>query len=908
MAKLSSDKKYVTVEKGDTLSAIFKSYKSYFTSAGVKTYEVAACRNNIDNADLIYPGQKIYFAGQSSLNTNPSDSILIRYKDADKNNGVKLHSWSDNTVFCVWRFSNAWLDHFEVQWEYKTPMGLFWASGKKEDNEGWKTYSTFEIPSNASMIRFRVRPVSTTKKDKNNKEISYWTISYCAWQTYEIEELSCLTPSAPTISIEDLKLTAKLEDVDSKTTKIQFKLVKDNETNSTSTSNKIKVTFPVNNNAGYASCSFDIEAGHDYKVSAKAYSSNAESEWSAYSSTASSGPAKPGNITTIKALSSTSVYLEWGTSKTAKKYEVQYTTNKDYFDSSNEVQSLTVESVVHHAEITGLESGQTYFFRVRATTDGNEESSWTSIKSLTIGKKPSAPTTWSSTTTVMTGETVNLYWAHNTEDGSSQVKAELELTINGTTQTKTITNSSDEDEKDKTSSYALSTSGYKEGTQIKWRVRTCGITGAYGDWSVQRTIDIYSPPTLALSVTDAEGNDLEVLKTFPFYVAAVPGPSSQTPLSYTVYIVANESYETTDFDGNIKMVKSGDQVYLKNYDIKTNLLLELSANSLDLESGISYTISCAVSMNSGLTETSSRDFTVSWTDYEYSPNAEIGIDTTNLTAIIRPYCETTMMYYHKVTASGNVYMKTDTILEGVLFSSFTNAVTTTDEKVYVGVDFDGDDVYYCEVFESTIITGVTLSVYRREYDGSLVEIATGLKGTYYTTVTDPHPSLDYARYRIVAIDNDTGAVSYNDLPGIPIDEPSLILQWDDEWHSYDSPDGATPAEPTWAGSLLKLPYNLDVTESANPDVSLVEYIGRSEPVSYYGTHHGETMSCSTEIDKSDSETLYALRRLSKWMGDVYVREPSGVGYWANVTVSFSQKHLEPTIPVTLNITRVAGGA
>ena len=43
------------------------------------------------------------------------------------------------------------------------------------------------------------------------------------------------------------------------------------------------------------------------------------------------------------------------------------------------------------------------------------------------------------------------------------------------------------------------------------------------------------------------------------------------------------------------------------------------------------------------------------------------------------------------------------------------------------------------------------------------------------------------------------------------------------------------------------------------------------------------------------------------MGDVYVREPSGSGYWANIKVSYNQKHCALTIPVTLNITRVEGG-
>ena len=63
-----------------------------------------------------------------------------------------------------------------------------------------------------------------------------------------------------------------------------------------------------------------------------------------------------------------------------------------------------------------------------------------------------------------------------------------------------------------------------------------------------------------------------------------------------------------------------------------------------------------------------------------------------------------------------------------------------------------------------------------------------------------------------------------------------------------------------------------------------------------------------DIPKNDEDALYALRRLAIWPGDVYVREPSGSGYWANISVAFSQTHLEMIIPVTLDITRVEGGA
>ena len=88
---------------------------------------------------------------------------------------------------------------------------------------------------------------------------------------------------------------------------------------------------------------------------------------------------------------------------------------------------------------------------------------------------------------------------------------------------------------------------------------------------------------------------------------------------------------------------------------------------------------------------------------------------------------------------------------------------------------------------------------------------------------------------------------------------------------------------------------------------MVKYIGRSRPVSYYGTQIDSTATWNVEIPKKDKETLYGLRRLANWTGDVYVREPSGSGYWANVSVSFSQTHCELTIPVTLSLTRVEGG-
>ena len=167
--------------------------------------------------------------------------------------------------------------------------------------------------------------------------------------------------------------------------------------------------------------------------------------------------------------------------------------------------------------------------------------------------------------------------------------------------------------------------------------------------------------------------------------------------------------------------------------------------------------------------------------------------------------------------------------------------------------------------------------------------------------------MDFARYRIISKDKTTGIIAYYDSPGVLVGETSIILQWNEEWQSFDITDNTNNEPQAYSGSFLKLPYNIDVSEDNDLDVATVNYIGREHPVSYYGTHLGTTASWSTDIPKSDKDTLYALRRLSRWMGDVYIREPSGVGYWATIKVSFSQKHLDLVIPVSISITRVEGG-
>lgn len=733
------------------------------------------------------------------------------------------------------------LDHYEVKWTYDTGDGIWFNGSESKDVKD--KYSTYSGPNNARKVRVTVKPVSKTRK-VNGKDTPYWTGTPVSAE-YSMEVNPPETPPTPTVTVEKYELTAEINNVsDPRTDEIQFE-VYDNTT--------LFNTGIASVQACLASFKCSLNAGGSYRVRARAINltggKKTYSKWTAFTNSTNTIPTPPADITTIRGSSATSVYLEWAAVNSAKTYDIEYTTKRNYFDGSKE--TTTVNNIqFNHYEVTGLQTGQEYFFRVRAVNEKGE-SAWSDIKSVVIGKKPVAPTTWSSSTTVITGNPLVLYWVHNAEDGSTETYAEVELTINGRTETYTVKNEdTNEDTKDKTKSYTVDTKAYTEGTKIEWRIRTAGITKQYGDWSIKRIVDVYAPPTLNLTVTNQNGELINVLKEFPFFIKGLAGPKTQMPIGYHVSITANTGYETVDSIGRPIIISPGDELYSEYIDTNDPLLIKMYPYNIDLENNVNYTITVTASMNSGLIVTESVPLQVSWTDVIYTLDAEITVDDTSYVAYITPYCR----------------------------------------------DGNGEP-----------IGDITLSVYRREFDGTFKELAVGLDSLKNTVVTDPHPSLDYARYRIVAIANDTGAVSFYDAPGYPVLGKAVIIQWDERWVNFDVTNTDIRTQPSWAGSLLKLPYNVDVSENTKTESAIVKYVGREYPVSYYGTQIEMSPSWNMEIDREDKETIYSLRRLSIFKGDVYVREPSGVGYWANVNVSFNQKHCALTIPVTLDITRVVGG-
>ena len=819
---------------------------------------------------------------------------------------VRLQSGTDRLLYATWEWKKDNTDKYKVTWRYYTGDGVWFIGNESEESygsAGWSVRVTYTAPNNAKKVACTVQPISKKYQKKTGKksfvDVSYWTAE-ATTAYYEFANASLpATPGVPTISIKnDYTLVVELSVPDTNTDTIEIEIVQDDK--------KTFATATIDVVKRYVRYERKITAGYRYKVRARArknglpyFVQNAKktansridyktvypfdaSAWSDYSSNITTVPAAPTKITKHTIVGLNEIDLQWNKVNGADGYTLEYTIGRRFFDKSSEVQSLSVNT--NGASVTQLEPGQTWYFRVKATNEQGD-SGWSSIYAVVLGVRPSAPTTWSETATAVVGDTVRFYWVHNSEDGSTQRDAEIQVAVgDGAWQTKTptykspnpgeasylsyetflsssngITDALGENILDSSGNIVSTTSysAYSEGSVIRWRVRTQGVVDTWSPWSAERALVLYAPPTLGLVVSDTEDSEWSAFTytSFPIYITATAHPDTQRAVSWHVSVTANEAYETLDSVGRPIIVTAGSEVY-SEYVVQTeeeNVLKRVfNAGNIDLQSGVGYTITVKVGMSSGMSTETSQVITIDWTDENIWPNAEIGIDQERLCAYIRPYC--------------------------------------VDE-------------------EENLIEGITLSIYRRDYDGRFIEIATGIENLGTTVVVDPHPSLDYARYRIVGVISDTGAIGYYDMPSEPVGETGIIIQWDEAWSNFNMPsgDGDAVASRVWAGSMLRLPYNIRVSETTAIDKNLVEYIGRSSPVSYYGTQLGISGSWSSDIPADDVETRYALRRLQIYRGDVYVREPNGVGYWASVNVSFNKDYDNLLTPVTIEVTRVEGG-
>lgn len=806
---------------------------------------------------------------------------------------IKLEPGTDNTFYASWKWNKDKTKEYTWEWQYlleTTKNKWFEGSSGTSSPDNVKTAS-YTAPENASAIRFRVKPIAKEvekKVNKKKKKVEAWKANYSKYKTYKKVNIWPETPSAPSAEIDLYTLKTSVDTRDELTTHIYFEVVRQIQLSSAVVQTSAKVAV----SRGRAAFSCTVPAGGIYRVRCLGYNGDQKGlNWSPYSSDVYSGPAKISGTIKIEQMTDNSVKVSFlnTTFQYPTKIIIQYATNKDYFDHGGNVTSVTVDEMIGSTTyVTGLNigsSGGEYYFRFASVNEKNIQGPWSDLIYAVLGVEPAAPTTWQSASTIKIGEKVILYWLHNSQDGSKERAAILRMTVNGVQKPDiTIANNTWQDvtEGQKPSQYVLDTSNYDEDTEITWTVATRGVVNKYSPWSTTRKVNVYYPPTIRVSIFKdnmwfwdpfdfEEGNIYdsvgeyknpyslpdELISRFPVYIGVEVEPKSVKPLEANFKIFSTEAYRSENYKGEEVWVNDGEEIFSRtiSYEevegLENTFHFALQPKDIDLEDGITYRLVCTVISSNGLSAVSEIIFTTDFEIPDYDINAEITYDDDLICCYIKPYC---------------VYENTE-----------------------------------------NLVSDISLAVYRKSFDGELIEIGRNLRNLEEMTVLDPHPTLKNVLYRIVATSKTTGRIDYYDMPPEPIDETAIVLQWNERWRDFEDFGENEEIEPAWNGQILKLPYNVDTSDSSNIDVSHVEYIGRSHPVSYYGTQIGEKLTLASAIPYDDTETMSKIRELSRYLGDVYVREPTGIGYWATVDISFSVTHRELSVPVNINATRVEGG-
>ena len=720
---------------------------------------------------------------------------------------------------------------------------------------------TVDLPADYTALKGQIRAEAGTHKVKNKKTKKTETKAFndvnTGWVPIPVvgpnrSEEMISAPSAPSLELDSdknrIKTTVTGVGGIPGVNQILFEFHRDDT----------PITYLIGNIAfGEATVYFDNpEPGVTYRARAAKLAFDGEiGEYSELSGETKSGP---GSITDISAsaYSDTQIRLTYSESTGATGYEVEWTENPEYFDNNpGEVQSQTY-GMVTSPIIGGLsnEGGKEWWFRARGKNNAGD-GAWSPLASCVLATVPGAPTTWTYTVSAKIGEPITLNWVHNSADASEQTGAYVSVSVNGVAVSGSPFAFTTE------STFDFPTAGLTDQDVISWSVQTKGAHVEYGPWSDAKEVQVFTPPGIEVT-----GGIPMVVTKFPIILSCRATPSTQQLLSYAISITANNSYETLDETGMLSAVPAGGMVYeYFSDDVESNEFeIELTPGDISLENTESYTVLIRVYMNSGLDGEITGEFTTNFEEDELFPSCTYTFDYENLACYIEPNCYTLDL----------------------------EAEEESEED-------EGVDAVYTE--------NVIYSVYRRNYDGSFTAIVTDLDGSEVGAVLDPHPSLDSARYRIVATSKETGRMVYEDVVLEELNYESIVIQWNEQWTNYADNNFQDVDSIPRSGSRIDLPYNIDISVSSSPDVALVEYIGRESPVSYYGTQKGEGGSWRVEIPKGDVDTLYAIRRLSRYSGDCYVREPSGIGYWANVKVSYQETHGKMTIPITMEVTRVDGG-
>lgn len=762
--------------------------------------------------------------------------------------------------------TKAWcVDKYEYRWVYR----IMTIKGKGFDTPriytSWSTTTArqleWTVPDGATAVHLQVRPKSKTYK--HYKSASSDKSSELDWISSDIAESDvCNTgafhnPERPeiqsaSVGSDGVTVTVKLSSGDSYAEGFEAQLLRDKTVDASGQASLKTDSFTYDKSA---SIPLTGRPGCRYKVRARITNLIGElSSWSVYPDEVVMRPAAA-PTPKASALADGTCTVSWDAIAGADGYEVAYGDSPRSLDASGDY-SVKKDIAGTAYTFRDLDPGKAWYFWVRGTNESGDGAWSASPASVILGLPPTAPTAMAEEYVVVRGEPARAMWVHNSVDGSAQSKARVMVRRGSAGSFSAVNVAGDRSLLD------IDTGGVPDGQCVEFYVNTWGVlTGAdfMSPPSETRSVRVWERPSAAISAPS-------LVESFPMEFSVTVTASVQVPVFAAVAIRARNAHIVTGADGESRAVAAGDTVWSAQYSNPQNpLAVSLSAGDIDLVSGQTYDISVTCAMSSGLSCSASSSFECSLADSDYAVYADL---------------EQWGEYGCEITP-----------------------------RALVPFDPPPDEPETAEgwVSDPVLADGVTLSIYRRDGRGNLEALMTGIPNDGTWSLVDNHASRLRWRYRVVAVNESTGAVSFSDISALPEENVGgLVISWGgDATASRQTVDGEDAGDEPTPDVVLTLPWDVTPSEDAEPDAEYVAYIGDSDPTGYWGTQLGRSARWETRIPRDDTDTLDKLRALAVLCGEVYAREPLGDGYWCGVRVSMTAPAHEGEITVTIDATPTA---
>lgn len=658
-------------------------------------------------------------------------------------------------------------------------------------------------------------------------------------------------------------------------------------------------TIPNGSASATITSSIDLTAESGYSIHVRNVTADGKSMTSAYDSYTTTMPSAP-TLNDVDSTTTTGkVYLSWTNNwSDATGIVVAWTDDPDNWMSNDDPETYEITEPASAWFITGLETGITWYFRVRAMKEEGDSvtySPWSEEKSIDLSAAPAVPVLYLSEETITEDGMVTAYWSYVTTDGTSQVSGNIvEMTYSGGVWTvgDPVGTTTDAQHID---IYAKD-HGWTNGSTVYLALQTRSGSGGLSDFSTPVQLDIAPTPTVAISTTS-----LATQETLTDYFigdgVAVDFVCQSNPDALPTATVEGAAVTVSSYtDDTVTLAVApddGDEVAI-TYTTSDNNILDAMPLTATVTTTGSATLTMAIERAAAYPmdrpDGTHTDGAIGETVYVSTIPAEasnsISIELTELIGRLDDGA-----LYNLVATVEDAYgqsVQAAPILFKVHWAHQAEAPTAT---------FVTDTINY--VVQITPVApagyqlGDTCDIYRLGADQPEL-IYSGAE--FGTTYVDPYPAFGaYSGYDVVTV---TAAADY-------ITEENTFA----EFNTMENAGAYTQLDPLtmvidYDGERVELPYELTLGNTWTKDFKRTVYLGGHVA----GDHNRAVtrdLSASTVLVRADDEeTAIDMRELARYAGICHVRTPEGSSFAADVQVNENRAFNSSRLEYTLTIQKV----